>query len=135
LDFFTVPSKKKLLKLGLISVAFMTVGAFVGLVLNYQTIKELREGPSVPPTPSSQVEEEKEKIATYSGKIKPSIRPEIAAHYLEDEEGNIIIFLQSGKIESGFLEMLEGQMVEVVGTVKKTVEGGQAVMEVTEVRL
>ena len=129
-----MPSKKKLLKLGLISVAFMTVGAFVGLVLNYRTLKELRSS-NVAHQPPVVVEEEKEKIATYSGKIKPSIRPEIAAHYLEDEEGNIIIFLQSGKIESGFLEMLEGQMVEVVGTVKKTVEGGQAVMEVTEVRL
>jgi hypothetical protein len=104
--------------------------------LNYQTIKEVREEPSTP-VPSDQVEEEKpeEKIATYSGKIKPSLQPEIAAHYLEDENGQTIIFLRSGKIESGFLEVLEGQMVEVMGKIVKTSENGQEVLEVDEVHL
>lgn len=118
----------------LISTAFVTTGALIGLVLNYRTLRELRSE-TVEGVPSVVEEEEKEKIATYSGKIKPSIQKEVAAHYLEDDEGNIIVFLQSGKIESGFLEMLEGQMVEVVGEIVKTVEGGQAVLEVDEVHL
>ena len=127
--------KKKLLKLGLISVAFITVGALVGLILNYRTLKELRSEQFEPAPSVVAVEEDSEKITTYLGKIKPSIRPEIAAHYLEDDEGEMIVFLKSGKIESGFLEMLEGQAVEVVGTVKKTVAGDQTVMEVDEVHL
>lgn len=116
--------------------ATIAAGAVIGLVLNYQTIKELREGPEAPPVPSSQVEEEKkeEKIATYSGTIKPSIQPEIAAHYLEDDSGKVIVFLKSGKIESGFLGMLEGQTVEVVGAVEED-DKGQMVMEVDEVHL
>ena len=127
--------KKHFLKLVLISVAAIVVGAVVGLILNYQNIKELREGPSAPSIPLSQVEEKQEKIATYSGKIKPSIRPEIAAHYLEDDNGEIIVFLKSGKIESGFLGILEGQTVEVVGEIVETMEDGQEVLKVDEVHL
>jgi len=133
-----VLSKKKLLKLGLVSIAAITIGAIIGLVFNYQTIRELREGPKEPPptSSSSQVKEEKaqEKIATYSGKIKPSLEPEIAAHYLEGSDGKITIFLKSGEIESGFLGIIEGQTVEVVGRVE-TLGGGQEVLEVDEVRL
>jgi len=128
-----VLSKKKLLKLGLISVAFVIVGTVVGLILNYQTIKNLRSEPVEATLPVVE-EAPQEKVATYSGKIKPSIRPEIAAHYLEGDNGEIIIFLKSGEIESGFLEMLEGQMVEVVGLPASS-QGGQEVLEVDEVHL
>ena len=128
--------KRHFLKLALISVAAVAIGALVGLILNYQTIKELREEPKAPPVPSSQVEEkEEEKIATYSGRIKPSIQPEIAAHYLEGKDGEIIVFLKSGKIESGFLGILEGQTVEVVGEIVETMEDGQEVLKVDEVHL
>jgi len=123
--------KKKLLKLGLISIAFIIVGAVVGLVLNYQALREIRSEPVEVTLPVVE-EEREEKIATYSGKIKPSIRPEIAAHYLEDDEGEIIVFLKSGKIESGFLGILEGQTVEVVG---ELVGGDQEVLKVDEVHL
>jgi len=127
--------RKHLLKLTLISISAITVGALVGLALNYQTLKDLREEPETLPIPSAPVEEkEEEKIATFSGKIKPSIKPEIASHYLEDESGNEIIFLRSGKIEAGFLGILEGQMVEVVGTIEENGEG-QKVLEVDEVHL
>ncbi len=125
--------KKHLLKLGLVSLAAIAIGAVVGLVLNYQTIQKLRSEPVETTLPVVE-EEAQEKIATYSGKIKPSIQPEIAAHYLEGDDGEIIVFLKSGKIESGFLEMLEGQMVEVVGTIEENNEG-QKVMEVDEVHL
>ncbi len=130
-------SKKHFLKLALISLVAVAVGAVVGLALNYKTLKELREEQkasevsSVSPSPT---EEPEEKVATFSGKIKPSVKPEIAAHYLEDDEGNIIVFLKSGKIESGFLGILEGQAVEVVGTVEEGSEG-QKVLEVDEVHL
>jgi len=127
--------KSQILRLGLISIVTITVGIVIGLILNYQTIKELREEPAMPSMSSSQIEEKKEKIATYSGKIKPSIRPEIAAHYLEDDNGEIIVFLKSGKIESGFLGILEGQTVEVVGEIIETKEDGQRVLEVDEVHL
>lgn len=130
--------KNHLLKLSLISIAAITVGALIGLALNYQTLKKLREEPKPLPTPpSSEVgeeEKEEEKIATFSGKIKPSTRPEIAANYLEDDAGNLLIFLKSGKVESGFLQLLEGQAVEVVGTVKES-SNGQRVLEVDEVHL
>ena len=121
------------LKLALVSVTAIAIGALIVLILNYQTLKELRSPDATHQSPVAVEEEEEEKIATYSGKIKPSIRPEIAAHYLEDDAGKIIVFLKSGKIESGFLEMLEGQMVEVVGEITKT--GGQEVLEVDEVHL
>ncbi len=126
--------KKHFLKLALISVAAIAIGAGTVLALNYKTLKNLQRVPE-PATvaPAEEEEEQQEKIATYSGKIKPSIRPEIAAHYLEDDEGEIIVFLKSGKIESGFLEMLEGQLVEVVGEITKT--GGQEVLEVDGVHL
>jgi len=131
-------TKKQLLRLGLVSVAAIAVGAAIGFALNYQTLKKLREEPKPLPTPpSSEVEEEEkeeEKIATFSGKIKPSTQPEVAADYLEDDAGNLLIFLKSGKVESGFLQLLEGQAVEVVGTVGETKEG-QKVMEVDEVHL
>jgi len=133
-----VLEKNHLLKLSLISIAAITVGALIGLALNYQTLKKLREEPKPLPTPpSSEVgeeEKEEEKIATFSGKIKPSTRPEIAANYLEDDAGNLLIFLKSGKVESGFLQLLEGQAVEVVGTVKES-SNGQRVLEVDEVHL
>jgi len=130
--------KKNILKLALISVAAVTVGAAIGLALNYRTLKKLREETlPLSNSPSSKVEEEEkeeEKIATFSGKIKPSTRPEIAADYLEDESGNILVFLRGGKVETGFLQLLEGQAVEVVGAVEETKEG-QKVMEVDEVHL
>jgi len=129
-----VLEKKKLLKLSLTSVVAIVIGAFVGLVLNYQVIKDLRSEPVKVSLPVAEKEEEQEKVATFSGKIKPSVKPEIAAHYLEDDEGNIIVFLKSGKIESGFLGILEGQAVEVVGTVEEGSEG-QKVLEVDEVHL
>ena len=130
-------SKKQLLKLGMISAVAIALGALVGLVLNYETLKNLQKPSEVSSVPVTLVEEEErqEKIATYSGKIKPSIRPEIAAHYLESAEGEIIIFLKSGKIESGFLEMLEGQAVEVAGEIVETTKDGQEVLEVDEVHL
>ncbi len=126
--------KSQILRLGLISVATITAGIVIGLILNYRTLKELRST-ETETTPSVVKEEQsQEKIATYSGKIKPSIRPEIASHYLEDDSGNIIVFLKSGKIESGFLGILEGQTVEVAGTVAEN-EEGQKIMEVEEVHL
>jgi len=132
-------SKTHLLKLALISVAAIAVGALVGLALNYQTLKEIREGPQSLPDNLSLLEGGKEKkpqekIATYSGKIKPSLEPEVASHYLEDDGGNMIIFLKSGKIDSGFLGLLEGQTVEVVGAVKESSDG-QKILEVNEVHL
>jgi len=128
--------KRKFLKLTLVSLAAVTVGAVVGLALNYQTLKKLREEPKpLPSPPSSEVKEkEEENIATYSGKIKPSTQPEIAANYLEDDSGNLLVFLKGGKVESGFLQLLEGQRVEVVGAVKESSDG-QKVLEVDEVHL
>ncbi len=124
--------KKHLLKLGLISLAAITVGAFVGLVLNYQTLKKLRSEPAEPAPPVVE-EKEEEKIATFSGKIKP-LGPSIymeGTHFLEDEKGETILLLESSKIDLGFLE---GQTVEVEGRLKKAVEGGQKILEVEKVR-
>ena len=129
-----IPNKKQLLKLGLISVAAISIGALVGLVLNYGTLKERRSGGEVSTPPSPIEEEEQEKIATYSGTIKPSA-PSIymeGTHYLEGADGGVIVLLESPKIDLG---LIEGWEVEVEGTVKKTVEGDQTIMEVAEVRL
>ena len=79
-------------------------------------------------------EEEKEKIATYSGKIKPSGKLfEGADHYLEDENGNMECLLRSGKID---LDFIEGQSVEVEGKIEYIVEGDQQfpILEVEKVR-
>lgn len=112
--------------------AAITFGAVVGLALNYQTLKELRS-PKVEPVPPAVVEEEEEKIATYSGTIKPSA-PSLyseGTHFLEDENGEIVALLKSAKIDLSFIE---GQTVEVEGRVKKTVEGEQMILDVEKVR-
>ncbi len=123
--------KKKILKLILISVAFVAVGVVIGLVLNYKTLKELRSEQNAP-VPSVVVEEEgsQEKIATYSGTIKPSIYSK-GKHYLEGAGGEVIVLLESPKID---LALIEGWEVEVEGTVEDTKEG-QLLMKVAEVRL
>jgi hypothetical protein len=121
--------KKHLLKLSLISVAAITAGAVIGLVLNYQAIKEARLEESTPPLE----ETEEPKIATYSGTIKPleaSIYME-GTHFLEDGAGKIITLLKSRKID---LTFLEGQAVEVEGKLSEAVEGGQTILEVEKVR-
>ena len=126
-------NKKTILRLALISIAFITIGAVVGLVLNYQTLKELRSSDVARQPPVAVEEEEQEKIATYSGTIKPSA-PALyseGTHYLEDADGEMIVLLESPKID---LSLIEGWEVEVEGTIEET-EEGQKLLEVTEVRL
>lgn len=121
--------KRHLLKLGLVSIAAITAGAAVGLVLNYQTLTESRPEENTPPMEEIEVP----KIATYSGTIKP-LGPSIymeGTHFLEDSAGKIITLLKSQKID---LMFLEGQTVEVEGNLSKAVEGGQTVLEVEKVR-
>ena len=128
-----VLAKKQLLKLGLVSMAAITVGVAIGLALNYQTLRELRERPKPLPASPTQVEKEEEKIATFSGKIKP-LGPSIymeGTHFLEDEDGKMITLLESSEIDLSFLE---GQTVEVEGKVRKAIEGEQMVLEVEKVR-
>jgi len=125
--------KKKILKLILISVAFITVGVVVGLGLNYKTLKELRSAEREATLPVVE-EESEEKIATHSGTIKPAGKLFKAAdHYLEDENGNIKALLKGGKIDLNFVE---GQSVEVEGEVGYVVEGDQQflILEVLKVR-
>jgi len=126
-------NKKSVVRLGLVAVVALTVGAIIGLVLNYQTLRELRKEPTPPPPPEPPIRREREKIATFSGTIKPlasSIHME-GTHFLEDENGEMITLLKSSKIDLSFLE---GQTVEVEGRIKKAVEGEQTVLEVEKVR-
>ena len=125
--------KKPLLRLAFVSIVCVIFGAVVGLGLNYKTLKELRSD-QVEPAPSVVEEEEQEKIATYSGTIKPAGKLfEGADHYLEDENGNMKTLLKGGKIDLSFVE---GQSVEVEGKLKYIVEGDQQlpVLEVEKVR-
>ena len=125
-------SNRPLLKLVFIAVVCVILGGIVGLVLNYQTLKELRSEEIETALPV--VAEEEEKIATYSGTIKPSVYSK-GTHYLEDDGGSVIVLLKGGEIESGFLELLEGRRVEVVGRIEEAVEEGFDLLEVNEVHL
>ncbi len=122
-------SNKPFLKLVVISAVCVGLGAAVGLGLNYKTLRELRSE-QVAPVSSVVAEEEQEKIATYSGTIKPSVYLK-GTHYLESADGEVIVLLESPKID---LALIEGWEVEVEGTVKNT-EEGQLLMKVAEVRL
>ena len=73
-------SNRPLLKLVFIAVVCVILGVIVGLVLNYQTLKELRSEEIETALPV--IAEEEEKIATYSGTIKPSVYSK-GTHYLE----------------------------------------------------
>jgi len=131
-SIFNKFSKKPLLRLAFVSIVCVTLGVVVGLVLNYQTLKKLRSEDIEPAPPVVVEEKEEEKIATYSGTIKPAgkLYPQ-ATHYLENENGEMILLLESPKIDLG---LIEGWEVEVEGTVENT-EEGRLLMEVSEVRL
>lgn len=132
-------NSKSFLKITLVSALFLTVGAVLGLVLNYQTLRELRSGNA--PDSSSQLEENEEeaapKIATYSGTLKPlgqSIYMQ-GSHFLENEAGEMVILLEGGKVTPEFLQLLEGQTIEVEGVVEDAVEGGQKVLRIERIVL
>ena len=117
------------MRLVFLSIICIVAGVAAGLILNYQTVKELRSA-EIEATLPVVVEEEQEKIATYSGTIKPSVYSK-GTHYLEDAGGEVIVLLESPKID---LALIEGWEVEVEGTVENT-EEGQLLMKVAEVRL
>lgn len=130
-SIFNKFSKRPFLRLVLTSIICIVVGGVAGLILNYQTVKELRSAESEATLPVVEEEEgSQEKIATYSGTIKPSVYSK-GAHYLEDDDGEVIVLLESPKID---LALIEGWEVEVEGTVENT-EEGQLLMKVAEVRL